>query len=94
MKGILIAILVMVVLGFVLGLMVSFFLSKFKVEEDHRIDDLVNLLPGANCGACGYAGCHDYAKSILDKKAGADGCKVIKGEAKEKLQTYVKDNVK
>ena len=34
------------------------------VEEDPRIGEVQAVLPGANCGACGYAGCADYAKAV------------------------------
>ena len=34
---------------------------KFKVEEDPRVALVEAELPGANCGGCGYAGCHDFA---------------------------------
>ena len=52
---ILIPILVMLVLGFLFGLLISFFSMKFKVEEDTRLTEINDLLPGANCGACGSA---------------------------------------
>jgi Na+-translocating ferredoxin:NAD+ oxidoreductase subunit B len=35
------------------------------VDEDPRIETVTQLLPGANCGGCGYAGCADYAKAIV-----------------------------
>ncbi|MEG1782079.1 MAG: (Fe-S)-binding protein, partial [Oscillospiraceae bacterium] len=45
--------------------------AKFMyVPEDERIGKVQECLPGANCGACGYAGCADYAKAIVE--AGAD----------------------
>lgn len=34
---------------------------RFRVDEDPRIAHVEALLPGANCGACGYKGCHDFA---------------------------------
>ena len=39
--------------------------KKFKVDEDPRIDDVLELLPGANCGGCGYAGCRSLAESLV-----------------------------
>ena len=30
--------------------------QKFKVEEDPRIDEVEKMLPGANCGGCGFPG--------------------------------------
>jgi electron transport complex protein RnfB len=35
------------------------------VHEDPRIETVTAILPGINCGACGYAGCSDYAKHIV-----------------------------
>lgn len=90
---ILIAIGVMIVLGFVLGFLISIVTSKFKVEDDTRLTDLIELLPGVNCGACGCAGCSGFAQKILDKEANENGCKVIKGEPKDKLVAYIKENL-
>ena len=42
--------------------------KKFKVIEDPRIDQIQEILPGANCGGCGYAGCRNFAEAIV--KAG------------------------
>ena len=92
-KGILIAIAVMVVLAFILGFVVSLVSSKFKVEEDTRQQTIVSLLPGANCGACGNPGCEAYAKKIFNKESDGSSCTVIKGEAKEKLIAYIKENL-
>jgi Na+-translocating ferredoxin:NAD+ oxidoreductase RNF subunit RnfB len=45
---------------------------KFHVEEDPRIDDVTGVLPGANCGGCGYAGCRNFAEACV-KSASLDG---------------------
>ena len=50
----------------------------FHVEEDERVGKVLECLPGANCGACGYAGCADYAKAIV---AGAPVNKCVPGGA-------------
>jgi RnfABCDGE-type electron transport complex B subunit len=47
--------------------------KRFHVHEDPRIDEVEEVLPAANCGGCGYAGCRAFAESIvkdnsLDKK--------------------------
>ena len=93
MKGILIAVALMIVLGFVLGFLVSLISSKFKVEEDTRLTDIVNMLPGANCGGCGSPGCQAFGDKLFNKEATVSGCKVIKGEAKEKLEAYIKEKM-
>ena len=44
----------------------------FKVEEDPRIDLVTAVLPGANCGGCGFAGCRAFAEACV-KANGTDG---------------------
>jgi Na+-translocating ferredoxin:NAD+ oxidoreductase RNF subunit RnfB len=39
--------------------------QKFKVVEDARIDEVENLLPGANCGGCGSTGCRAFAELVV-----------------------------
>lgn len=58
---------------------ILYFVSKaFKVIEDPRIDEVAEVLPGANCGGCGYAGCRNFAEAIV--KAGSlDGFKCPAG---------------
>ena len=46
--------------------------KKFKVDEDPRIDEVNELLPGANCGGCGFAGCRNFAEACV-KAGGTDG---------------------
>ncbi len=41
---------------------------KFKVVEDPLIDKVQAMLPGANCGACGLAGCRNFAEAIVKEK--------------------------
>jgi len=46
--------------------MILFFVAKkFKVEEDPRIDEVTELLPGANCGGCGYPGCRGFGEALV-----------------------------
>ena len=44
----------------------------FKVEEDPRIDLVTAVLPGANCGGCGFAGCRNFADACV-KAGGIEG---------------------
>lgn len=41
----------------------------FYVEEDPRVEALIEVLPGSNCGGCGYAGCSGYAEAVLKDPA-------------------------
>ncbi|MCT4638041.1 MAG: Fe-S cluster domain-containing protein [Bacteroidales bacterium] len=39
--------------------------QKFKVYEDPRIDQVEEILPAANCGGCGFAGCRNFAEALV-----------------------------
>lgn len=45
---------------------------KFKVYEDPRIDEVADLLPGANCGGCGYPGCRGFAEALVKASENGD----------------------
>ena len=50
--------------------------KKLRVEEDPRIGLVVDALPGANCGACGHAGCNAFAESVVSGESPVNGCPV------------------
>ena len=52
-------------LGLVLALVLFFIAKKFKVEEDPRIDEVEKVMPGANCGGCGFAVCRAFADAAV-----------------------------
>ena len=60
--------------------------KKFKVEEDPRIDEVAEVLPGANCGGCGFAGCRNFAEACVKDFNGqyctAGGASVMEQVAK------------
>ena len=64
-------------LGAVCGLILSFASKIFYVYEDPRIAKVENLLAGANCGGCGYAGCSACAEAIVNEEAPANACILI-----------------
>lgn len=66
---ILLTIAVMGVLGLLFAVVLYFVAQKFKVEEDPRIDVVESLLPGANCGGCGQAGCRAFAENVVKAPA-------------------------
>ena len=66
MNSILLAVAVLSGIG-LLGAVILVLASHFMhVVEDERVGKVLECLPGANCGACGYAGCADYAKAIVE----------------------------
>ncbi len=52
-------------LGLLLAVVLFAVATKFKVEEDPRIDEVEKAMPGANCGGCGFAGCRAFADSAV-----------------------------
>lgn len=68
------SILVLGIMGFGIGIALSVAAKKFEVKEDPRVEKIINVLPGANCGMCGYAGCAAYAHAIVEQHASFDLC--------------------
>ena len=52
-------------LGLVLAVVLYLVARRFKVEEDPRIDEVEKVMPGANCGGCGFAGCRAFAEAAV-----------------------------
>ncbi len=63
MNLIVIALLVLGITGLLAAVLLYLVAQKFKVEEDPRIDEVQAVLPGANCGGCGFAGCRNMAEA-------------------------------
>lgn len=61
------------VIGIVAAVVLYFVAKKFNVEEDPLIGEVEEVLAGANCGGCGYAGCRNFAeacvKSAVEKRS-------------------------
>ena len=72
MSTIVITIISLCIIGIVSAVILYFVAQKFKVEEDPRIDIVEGLLPGANCGGCGYPGCRGLAEAAV-KSDSLDG---------------------
>src|SRR5699024_853701 len=68
------ALLVLGVLGGVFGLILAFASKAFAVEKDPREEAIAEVLPGANCGGCGYPGCAGYAAAVAAGKAATNCC--------------------
>ena len=57
------------ILGISAAVILYFVAQKFKVFEDPRIDTVESMLPSANCGGCGYAGCRNFAETLVKSKS-------------------------
>ncbi|MBQ7160191.1 MAG: RnfABCDGE type electron transport complex subunit B [Clostridia bacterium] len=68
------------VIGGALGLMLAFAGKVFAVKRDEKAVKIQELLPGANCGGCGYAGCAALAEAIAKGEAKPDACNAASRE--------------
>lgn len=64
-KEIIYAVLAVSTVAAFFAILIYFVEQKFKVIEDPKIDEVQALLPGANCGGCGFAGCRNFAEAIV-----------------------------
>lgn len=58
-------ILTLCIIGVLAAVILYFVAQKFKVNEDPRVDQVEKMLPGANCGGCGFAGCRGLADALV-----------------------------
>lgn len=72
--NILFAVLVVGVLAFLLGFALEVLSKKLAVKRDERLEELLKIMPGANCGGCGYAGCSAYAEAVSKGEAEIGKC--------------------
>jgi Na+-translocating ferredoxin:NAD+ oxidoreductase subunit B len=77
-------------LAFLSSLILYLIAQRFKVEEDPRVDEVQSMLPAANCGGCGFAGCRNLAEKMvssdtLDKL----NCPVGGAETMKRIAAYL-----
>ena len=65
-QSIVFAVVALAGIGAFSAIILYFVARKFKVIEDPRIDIVADMLPGANCGGCGFAGCRNFAENIVN----------------------------
>lgn len=85
MSMVIASIVVLAVVGLVLGYLLVTAGEKFKVEVDPRETQVRELLPGANCGACGYAGCDALAAAIAKGEAPTNACSAASADKKAQI---------
>ena len=76
MTGILVATLTVGAVGLFVGLFLGVAGIKFKVEVDEKEEAVLGVLPGNNCGGCGFAGCSGLAAAIAKGEAPVNACPV------------------
>lgn len=68
-------------IAFVAGVVLFAAARKFAVQEDPLIDVVEDLLPGANCGGCGFAGCRAFAEALVNTRDDGLRCPVADADA-------------
>ena len=71
--------------GILAGVLLTVAAKVFHVEVDERVEKISAALPQANCGACGFAGCADYAAAIVEKGAATNLCRPGGADAAGKI---------
>ncbi len=90
MNELLLTVLTLSVLGALLAVILYFVAQKFRVEEDPRIDDVEKMLPGANCGGCGFAGCRAMAEALVTRdNISSLNCPVAGGEVMSSIAGFL-----
>ena len=62
------------VLSLVFGALLGFSAKKFAVKTDPKAEKIKNILPGVNCGGCGFPGCSGFAEAVAKDEASYKGC--------------------
>ncbi|MCK5037083.1 MAG: RnfABCDGE type electron transport complex subunit B, partial [Candidatus Sabulitectum sp.] len=61
-------------IALILGLGLAFAAKKFAVAKDPRVEAILEVLPSANCGGCGYPGCSAFAIAVVEGNTPVTGC--------------------
>lgn len=75
--------LVLLALAAVFGILLAVLGKKFAVKENEKEKEIRSHLSGANCGACGYAGCDAFAKALAEGKADVNSCSATAASEKK-----------
>ena len=82
---IVIPVLVLGLLGVAFATLLASAFKRFAVQVNPKVEQVLALLPNANCGACGFAGCQGFAEAVVGLKAGVGGCLAGGSEVARKI---------
>jgi len=69
-----ISILILSLLGLILGFLLGLAGRYLHVEQDPIVSGIETMLPGSQCGQCGFAGCHSAAEALVANHASVTLC--------------------
>ena len=85
MNAIIIPVAIVGGLGILFGAILGIAAKIFAVKTDERVPQILEVLPGANCGGCGFAGCSAYANALCEGKTKTNMCPVGGEPVAEKI---------
>lgn len=80
---------VMAALGVLLAGILAVANRLLYVYEDPRIDEIEEMLPRANCGACGVAGCRQFAEALVDGRLQPSHCTANSAQMNQKIANFL-----
>jgi len=86
------AVLLMLILGGVIGVLLGVASVRLYVEEDHRVEEVLAMLPGYNCGGCGNPGCAGMAAKLVEGESTIDKCKPCKPDVRAAIAAYLAEH--
>ena len=85
MNGFILAIGGMASFGLFWGVILAICNKVFFVAENPLVEKVVEELPGANCGACGFAGCQAFGEALAENEAEIGDCPVCSADVRQWL---------
>lgn len=89
MQTIITPIIIVAGIGILSGVVLTVAAKFMAVPADERVADVRAMLPGANCGACGFAGCDEYAAKMVGEGAKTNLCAPGGAEVAKKVSEYL-----
>jgi RnfABCDGE-type electron transport complex B subunit len=76
---------VMLILAVFMTFVLGWANQALHVEVDPKIEKIDEILPGANCGGCGYVGCGEYAEAVVNEGVAPNLCPVGGGDVAQQI---------
>ena len=91
MNTVIIAVIVVGSIGLFIGIFLSLASVKFKVEVNEDEEKIRAVLPGNNCGGCGFPGCSGMAEALVTGDMDHIACKPCKADKRQEIVDYLKN---
>lgn len=85
------SLLIVGLIGATMGLFIAISSKVFYVEQDTRVEEVYELLPHFNCGACGTPGCMPMAELLVKGEISIQKCRPAKPEQREQVNEKLKE---